>query len=165
MRTLLDSCSIINLVNVDALVLACSLDGIVWCVPPVVVGEVDERCKAAIAVAMADNALELIDDSTVDADLYLRLLDEHRLGAGETECIAVALAEGHSICLDDRRARRVAESLLGTPRVFGTLRLLRWCAEQGLVTCGDARSLLLGMRESGGFLPDVPQSFFCQDDG
>ncbi len=162
MRALLDSCSIINLVNVDALALACSLDNIDWWVPPVVIAEIDARCEAAIANTLPNGRLGLIDDADVDADLYLRILDEHRLGAGETECIAIALAGDHSICLDDRRARRVAETLLGPDRTFGTVRLLRWCVEQERIACGDAKTLLRGMRDRGGFLPDTPQSFFCR---
>lgn len=163
MRALFDSCSIINLVNVDALAMTCSLDGIEWWVPPMVVSEIDARCQAAIDSARPLGRVDLFDDAHVDADLYLGLLEAHRLGAGETECIAVAIVEGHSICCDDRRARRVAEELLGPERVFGTVRLLRWCVEQQLIVCSEARSLLRGMRERGGFLPDTPQSFFCQD--
>lgn len=164
MKALFDSCSIINLVNVDALALACSLDDIDWLVPPVVNAEINARCQSVIANTLPNGHLCLVDDTDVDADLYLRLLDEHHLGAGETECIAIALGGDHSICLDDRRARRIAEMLLGPDRTFGTVRLLRWCVEQERIACGDARMLLRDMRAHGGFLPDMPQSFFCRGD-
>lgn len=162
MKALLDACSIINLVNAGVLATACSLRKVEWWVPPIVEAEVDGTCRDAVAEVRRTQRLFAVDDTGVDAELYLKLLDEHGLGAGETECMAVALVEGHSICCDDRRARRVAETLLGPDRVFGTVRLLRCCVQEELIACAQARALLLDMRQRGGFLPDTPQTFFCR---
>lgn len=161
MRALFDSSSVINLVNAGALELACSLDGIEWWLAPAVVDESGPTCAAATLELQQRGLLNFLDDDRVDAGRFLALLDEHRLGAGETECVAIAAETDHHVCCDDRRARTMAAGIIGANRVFGTVRLLRWCVEQRLIDCAEARRLLQAMRESGGFLPDTPREYFC----
>lgn len=161
MRALLDSSSVINLVNAGALELACSLNDIEWWLPPAVVDESGPTCAAATLELQQRGMLYFLDDDRVDAGRFLALLDEHRLGAGETECVAIAAETDHHVCCDDRRARRMAAGIIGADRVFGTVRLLRWSVEQGRINCVEARRLLRTMRDSGGFLPDTPQDYFC----
>jgi predicted nucleic acid-binding protein len=157
----MDTCSVINLVNVGALELVCSLADREWWLTPVVVDESGPTCAAALLDMKERGLMHFLDDDEVNADQFLALLDAHRLGAGETECIAIAMASDHHICCDDRRAREAASSLIGADRVFGTIRVLRWCVEQKLIVCAEAKALLRSMRELGGFLPDIPQKFFC----
>ncbi|GAA4773126.1 hypothetical protein GCM10023219_20410 [Stakelama sediminis] len=138
------------------------LEGIEWWLPPVVVDESGPSCAAITLELQQRGLINFLDDGSVNAERFLELLDAHRLGAGETECMAVAAESDFHICCDDRRARLAASNLIGANRVFGTIRVLRWCVEQHKIECGEAKRLLRTMREQGGFLPDTPQSFFCR---
>lgn len=157
----MDSCSVINLVNAGALELVCGLDGIEWWLPPSVVDESGPTCAAVTLELQERGMIRFLDDHEVDAERFLTLLDHHRLGAGETECVAVAADSDHHVCCDDRRARAMAAHIIGAERVFGTVRVLRWCVEQRRIDCTEAGRLLRAMRDSGGFLPDTPQTYFC----
>jgi predicted nucleic acid-binding protein len=161
LRALLDSSSVINLVNAGALELVCSLDDVEWWLPPAVVDESGPTCAAVTLDLQQRGLINFLDDDQVDAGRFLALLDAHRLGAGETECVAIAMETDHHVCCDDRRARTMAAGIIGADRVFGTVRLLRLCVEQRRIDCAEARKMLRAMRESGGFLPDTPQSYFC----
>ena len=161
MRALLDSSSVINLVNADALELACRLPDIEWWLPPAVVDESGPTCAAVTLDLQQRRLINFLDDHEVNAEQFLALLQAHQLGAGETECVAIAMQTDHHICCDDRRARAMAAEILGQGRVFGTIRILRWCVEQHQIDCAEAKRLLRIMREMGGFLPDTPQAFFC----
>lgn len=161
---MLDSSSVINLFNAGVLALLCQLEEHDFAVPPMVIGECHGECAAELLALRDQGCLAFIDDDVVDADQYLALLEAHRLGAGETECMAVAAAEDYNVCCDDRRAREAATSLIGEGRVIGSLRLLRWCVERLVIDCGEAFSAFEIMRQRGGFLPQTPQSFFCGGD-
>lgn len=163
MRFAFDSSSVINLFNVGALPLAARIPGCQVCLPPLVVGECEPSCASEIIRLRETNDIALLSDNDVDAELYLNLLDEHRLGAGETECIAVALAGGLGLCCDDRKARVVAKGLLGAGNVIGTLRVLRWFVEARLTTCEEAFRLSREIRARGGFVPEQEHDFFCAD--
>lgn len=163
MKALLDSSCVINLVNAGALELVCGLDDIEWWLPPAVVDESGPTCAAVILDLQQRDLINFLDDDQVDAERFLALLDAHRLGAGETECVAIAADTDYHVCCDDRRARTMAAGIIGPGRVFGTVRLLRWCVERRRIDCTEARRLLRAMRASGGFLPDTPQTYFCTD--
>ena len=163
MRALLDSSSVINLVNAGALELVCGLEDVEWWLPPAVVDECGPSCAAVTLDLQQRGLINFLDDDQVDAGRVLALLDAHRLGAGETECVAIAAETDHHVCCDDRRARTMAAGIIGADRVFGTVRLLRLCVEQRRIDCAGARRLLRAMREDGGFLPDTPRSYFCAD--
>jgi predicted nucleic acid-binding protein len=125
------------------------------------VDESGPTCAAVTLQLQQRGLINFLDDDQIDAERFLALLDAHRLGAGETECVAIAADTDHYVCCDDRRARTMAAGIIGAKRVFGTVRVLRWCVEQRLIDCTEARRLLRVMRESGGFLPDTPQTYFC----
>jgi predicted nucleic acid-binding protein len=165
LKVLLDSCSVINLVNAGALELVCALQDIEWWLTPVVVDESGPSCAAVTLDLQQRGLIHFLDDDELNAERFLALIEEHRLGAGETECMAIAVETDYHICCDDGRARQVASDLIGPDRVFGTIRVLRWCVEQRVIACGEAKRLLCLMREQGGFLPNTPQSFFCRGTG
>lgn len=161
---MLDSSSIINLFNAGALALLCRLEEHEFCVSPMVVGECHGDCAAVLVQLRDEGCLTFIDDDVVDADQYLALLDVHGLGAGETECMAVAAADDYGVCCDDWKARQAAKNLIGEEKIVGSLRLLQWCVQGLVIDCEQAFVAFLSMKEMGGFLPDMPQSFFCDDD-
>lgn len=141
--------------------LVCQLENVEWWLPPAVVDESGPTCAAVMLDLQQRGLIHFLNDDKIEADRFLSLLDAYRLGAGETECVAIAAETDHHICCDDRRARRMAAETIGSDRVFGTVRLLKWCVEQDRIGCNEARELLREMRERGGFLPDTPQSYFC----
>ena len=161
MRLLLDSSSVINLFNAGALVLLCRFEGHEFFVPPMVVGECHGDCASELLNLKNEGCINFLDDDTVDADHYLELLEQYQLGAGETECMAVAAADDFNVCCDDRKAREKTAILIGKDKVFGSLRLLRWMVESVIIDCGAAFSAFQTMKQEGGFLPDTPKSFFC----
>ena len=161
MNVVVDACSVINLTNVGALQHALSLTACRLAVGPLVIAECHGEAAAHVAAAEADGLLDYVNDDDIPAERYLELLDEHELGEGETECIAVAELEGFTVCCDDRRARRVAQGLLGQDRVIGSLRLLKWCVEEEILTCEEADDLSAQMRAAGGLLPAMGHEFFC----
>jgi predicted nucleic acid-binding protein len=160
-RYAFDSSSIINLFNAGALPLASSVARCEICLPPLVVAECEPSCAAVLLDLKQQGVLTFMTDADVDGDLFLQFLSDHGLGAGETECLAVASTHEVNICCDDRKARDVAAAMLGPGRVIGTLRLLRWMVEDELVICEEAYSLFSKMRSCGGFLPPTEKSFFC----
>jgi predicted nucleic acid-binding protein len=159
----LDSSSIINLFNAGVLTLLCQLEDHDFFVSPMVVGECHGECAVELVTLRDNGCLTFIDDGAVDADQYLDLLEAHGLGAGETECMAVAASDDYGVCCDDWKARQAAANLVGEARVVGTLRLLQWCVQEFVIDCGEAFATFISMKELGGFLPDMPQTFFCAD--
>ena len=159
----MDSSSVINLFNAGVLALLCQLEDHDFFVPPMVVGECSGDCAVELVTLRDDGCLTFINDDAVDADQYLALLEEHRLGAGETECMAVAATEDFDVCCDDRKARQAATGFLGEGRVMGTLRLLQLCVEELVIDCAAAFDAFTTMKEKGGFLPEKQQDFFCAE--
>jgi predicted nucleic acid-binding protein len=102
-----------------------------------------------------------IDDAVVPTAIFLKLLADHELGEGETESIATCVALGYGLCCDDKKARFLGETVLGKKRITGSIRVLRWCVEEKLILCGEAFNFFGVMRSAGGFLPKMPQVFFC----
>jgi len=164
LRFVLDSSSVINLHNAGVLPLLCQLDEHSFFVPPLVVGECHGECAVELIALRDEGCLTFLDDDVVDADTYLTLLEAHRLGAGETECMAVASSDAFNICCDDRKARESAAQMIGRDRVIGTLRLLQWCVHGLIIDCAAAFHAFVTMKGMGGFLPDTPRSFFCRED-
>jgi predicted nucleic acid-binding protein len=163
-RYVVDSSSVINLFNAGALHLVGKLTRCELWLPPLVLGECGPTCAATVLEVRDAGQLHFVNDDVIDADLFFRLLSDHGLGDGETECLALSIVSDFDICCDDRRAREVAVATLGPDRVVGTLRLLRWCVEDQLIPCEQAFLLFREMRRQGGFLPETPQAFFCARD-
>lgn len=164
MRFLVDSSSLINLVNADAHKMVFHLPEHEFWIPPLVVGETDPSCAADVLQLQGAGLVNLLDDDQIDGDLFLYLLGKHGLGSGETECIAVALNSDFGMCCDDGKARTIARTLIGDERVVGTIKLLRWCVDDAITTCDGAFQMFEQMKTSGGFLPNMQHKYFCGAD-
>ena len=158
---LIDASSVINLQNADAIDIVCRLRRCHFWLSPLVVGECEPTCAARLFKFQIDGALHFVDDSQIPTDLFLTLLAEHELGEGETESIAVCHALDYDFCSDDKQARLLGQKVLGSARVIGSMRLLRWCVEVGIVDCSEALRLFRAMHTAGGFLPQTNRSYFC----
>jgi predicted nucleic acid-binding protein len=155
-----DASSIINLHNANALGIVTRLPPRILCVSPQVIGECHAPCVADLVVLKEQGLVQFVSPDTISAELYLNLLETYDLGEGETECLALAHGHPFVICCDDNKARRVGVELFGQARVVGSLRLLRWAVQDGLIKGHEAFSCYEAMKNAGGFLPDVPATWF-----
>ncbi len=163
MEISIDASSWINLSNAQALDKVLRIPGHQFLFSPLVANECHAACVGEIVQLAQTCAIVQVTDDQIDGDIFLGLVDEYNLGAGETECLAICLSQpGIIFCCDDRKARETAEHLLGNERVIGSLRLLKWSVAAGLVTGADAYRHYQEMKLHGGFLPDVAVGWFDQ---
>ena len=163
MDLIIDASSIINLENAGALEIVARLENRNLCLSPLVIGECQPTCAAKLAELEQQHAVWFVDPEKVSAEVFLELLEDHELGEGETECLALALGHQFVFCCDDQKARQIGIGLIGADRVVGSLRLLKWCVEDGHLSVGEAFALYERMKAAGGFLPDLDQSWFEND--
>lgn len=161
MQIVLDACSIINLVNASGLGACADLENCQLLVGPIVFGECNEEPAKILTEMIATGRISQLEDADIPLDLFLGLLDQHNLGEGETECITAAVHSELMVCSDDGRARRIAARYRGDSQIVGSARLLQWCVQQGTLVCTDASGKFVQMKHCGGFLPDLPNDFFC----
>ncbi|UPJ49949.1 hypothetical protein IVB30_00465 [Bradyrhizobium sp. 200] len=160
MDLIIDASSVINLSNAGALEVVAALPNVNICVSPLVVGECEPTCAAELLGLQKQGTIRFVDPNEVSSERFLTLLDEHELGEGETECLALLLDGDYVFCCDDGKARRVAIGLADGAQVVGSLRLLKWAVEAGLCTAEQAFEYYQRMRDAGGFLPDIPPEWF-----
>ncbi len=99
-------------------------------------------------------------NSEVPVALVLTLLERHRLGDGETECIAIAEQLGAGVAIDDHVAANAVAQELGALRVTGTVELLRMAVRGGTMPAQVARVAYACIKSIGAFVRDVQTSFF-----
>lgn len=128
---------------------------------PIVVSECGLGCAAEIMALEAGGHIHFVPDDEISPDRFLELVTDHDIGDGELESITVCETTDRGFCTDDAAARRLAINLLGAPKVMGSLRLLKLAVEASLMECTEAFSGYNQMRDSGGFLPNLPDDFFC----
>lgn len=161
MRLLIDACAAINLHNCGKLAVVCELPNIEVALSPIVVSECGLSCAAEIIALQADGRIHYVPDEEISTDRFLELVEDHDIGDGELESISICEATGRAFCTDDAAARRLATDLLGVVNVMGSLRLLKLSVEASLIVCTEAFAGYNQMRDCGGFLPNLPNDFFC----
>lgn len=161
MRLLIDACAAINLHNCGQLAVVCELPNVEIAMSPIVVSECGLDCAGEIIALHAAGRIHYVPDQEISPDRFLELVTDHDIGDGELESIAVCETTNRAFCTDDAAARRLATNLLGGQKVMGSLRLLKLAVEASLLKCTDAFAGYKQMRDSGGFLPDLANDFFC----
>ena len=161
MNIILDACAIINLANSGLLVRLGELKNCHFWVGPIVLGECSSETAATAFEMIASEQLSKLTESEISAERYFELLDDFELGPGETECLVAAEQFGFSVCTDDSLARRASEEMFGAVRRMGSARLLKWFVEADLLRCIEASYSFQRMKDEGGYLPDLPEDFFC----
>lgn len=161
MRLLIDACAVINLHNCGQLALVCELPNTEIALSPMVVSECGLNCAAELIALEAAGHIHFVPDDEISPDRFLELVTDYDIGDGELESIAVCETTDRAFCTDDAAARRLATDLLGSPKVMGSLRLLKLAVEASLLKCTEAFAGYNKMRDSGGFLPDLANDFFC----
>lgn len=153
MTHLLDACALLNLSNGGVLDAVLSLPSRF-----IICSAARRESKTILSVIdtlVLSNRLEFIDDHQIPASLFLKLKQQHGLGDGETECLAVASIRSSTLVFDDQRARKIATSLFGAPRVTGSIGLLRSCVGNGILSRADAYGAYTLMKALGAYLPDM----------
>ena len=161
MQLLIDACAAINLHNCRKLAVVCELPNIEVFLSPIVVSECGLGCAAEIIALQATGQVHYVPDEEISTDRFLQLVADHDIGDGELESIAICETTDRAFCTDDAAARRLATELLGAQNVMGSLRLLKHSVEASLLMCTEAFAGYNQMRDCGGFLPNLPNDFFC----
>jgi len=159
---LFDASSLINLVKGGVFELILAMSPTQFLVGPIVLQECvgSDEVADAVRTAVDDGRVAVVDDSEISGALFLTLLERHKLGPGETECLTYAVNSDVVICSDDLKARQVAASAFGAARVTGTLGLLRDLVSSGSTTDIVAWESYLRMIQAGAFLPAIGRDFF-----
>ncbi|RYH16397.1 MAG: hypothetical protein EON54_28300 [Alcaligenaceae bacterium] len=164
MDLITDASSIINLVNANALDVASTMINKIICVSPLVVGECEPTCAAELLRLQQEGRIRFIDPEDISSEAFLTLLDQHGLGEGETECLALLQTNDYVFCCDDDKARKAGIALVGADRVIGSLRLLKWAVADGSCNSDEAFSFYQNMKAAGGFLPELSIDWFKGDE-
>lgn len=114
-------------------------------VPTEVLDEIRQGERLNLLPALDWSAIPVVDPHPADLETVRRMRPS--LDAGETACLAVALARQAVVVTDDWEARQVAKSLgLGVSGTLGALILL---GEQQRLSIDEADQLLAGMISAG----------------
>jgi len=134
------------------------LPGYEFSLGEVVLGECG-RLAPEIMKRISSGSIGLVENS-IPAMQFAQAVDKYRLGAGEVECILLAALHQMVVCTDDKKARRVAETVLGVGAAVGVLTLLQKCIDAKLLTVKDAWAAYELMRSRGAFLPTLREDYF-----
>lgn len=163
MLVLLDTSTLINLVNGGVLATVLNIPHLTFMVSTGVRNESSSIAKA-VDIAVEGGHLGLVDDALITAKAFMSAKRDMGLGDGETECILVAEVLVCQVACDDRLARTWSIRRLGEPgRVTGSIGLLRTACEAGLLAPDDAFKAYELMRSLGGYLPQVDPDQFTVD--
>ncbi|MDJ1500328.1 hypothetical protein [Xanthocytophaga agilis] len=159
MDIVLDSSSIINLINGEVFYSIFSLKNFYFKIGPLVKEECEKHNE--LDDAIAKELLELLPD--VSLQQFKLLKGKYNLGDGETECIINCMNNfSFYLSCDDSKARRDAAKEVSEERVKGTLFLLREMRIQNLLDCDGTIDRLQLMKSKGGFLPNKGKAYFCK---
>jgi predicted nucleic acid-binding protein len=159
--TILDASALINLINGGVLGKVLNLPNRSFAVGPQVLGECATHRE--IIDPFLGQALRVLSDDELSASLFFSLLERYELGIGETECLTLADQYDGGVCTDDRKARNMCTSKIGSDRVLGSVRLLREAVSADLLSPEEAIQAYQTMKARGAFLPDVPSDYFLPD--
>lgn len=156
----LDACTIITLDGCGAFDTVLSLEAYRFLVGPLVLGECAPGSEMALRTHLDARRLNEVAAQQISTSHFLRLLDQFRLGDGETECLVIPHATGCIVATDDAAARRAAPALYGSGGVTGTLGLLREAVRAGAITPAEALAFYRRAKSAGAFLPALAEDFF-----
>jgi predicted nucleic acid-binding protein len=161
---IIDTCSLVNLMNGNHLVSALKLSKLKFVIGPAVYKEVSkvQDQKQIIDDLIATKKLFLWSGK-MDLTVLIGLYGKYMLGDGETESIAICKLDNSLICCDDRKARSAAELEILPENCMGSLKILKLAVIDNIIKCTDAETSYLTMKHKGGFLPkNIDNSYFCK---
>ena len=159
----MDACSVINLINCNNLHSVLSLENTTFFIGPAVYDEVVKLPEQEVIInTFISKGVIEIYDGEINIDLVDSFFETYQLGDGETETVAICVQNGFTMCCDDRLARAMAETVIGEDKTMGSLRLLKFTVQAGILLCKDAFVAYRLMISEGGFLPkNISNHFFC----
>lgn len=162
-KIVFDSSSIINLINGEVLNDILKLQGYIFYIGNIVLEECSrvQSQKDVIEKYIQEGKIKLIEED-VDLTVFRTLKTKYNLGDGETECIGYCKGTAFKLSSDDGKARRDATTELGASHVTGSIFLLREAVRFQIIECRSAKSAFLFMKIKGGFLPEVADEYFCE---
>lgn len=137
----LDTSVLVNFLAIDRVDLLAGLSSHRFAITPHVRGEVTYPDQAARlnAAILSGQLLELPTGGLSELATFAQLTST--LGIGESAAIAAAQHRTLAIALEDRTARRTAESLVGKHNILGTVELMVLALQAGLLTVADADAI------------------------
>lgn len=162
MKLILDACTIINLINGQALDKVAQMLSYTFYISDFLLEQelLSNSHKIFIEALLLQGKITLITSDTALSE-FTGLKSKYNLGDGETECIALCKKHNYSIATDDRKARINAVKELSEDRVVGSLYLLREAVRNNILTCEQGVTSYLLMKAEGGFLPKVDEKYLC----
>lgn len=165
MNIILDTCSIVNIINGDF------IDHLM--IHPThnfYVGEslfeyelLNPTQKIVIGLLVSSRQIKLLPEDISISDFQKYYL-KYDLGLGETESIILCKKLGYAICTDDLKARKSSTVELGKKNVVGTLFLIKECVKSKVITCDQALSIYKRILICGGYVPKgLTADYFCMD--
>jgi predicted nucleic acid-binding protein len=160
----LDSSAIINLVNGGCIDKVLSIGEHNYFVGDLITDhEILNPIQKVVLETLIETGLLTLLDARIPLSRVIELQNKHSLGLGETECIAICVATGYSICTDDSKARNCSKKEIGENKVIGSLYLLREAVRAGTLSCPEALKIYVRMKVKGGFLPSgLTDNYFCR---
>jgi predicted nucleic acid-binding protein len=150
---IIDACALINLIRsggAERILSSIPLE--VW-----FEGLVDDEIvtdRAVLESLLSAGLIHRFDGSSLSASAVGEVAASHEIGVGEAECLTICIDSGELLISDDRRARNVGQSLLGSENVTGFIGLLCQCIDGGAISSVQAATWLANAQNAGGFLPD-----------
>lgn len=141
LEVILDASVLINFLTIDRVDLLQHLPGHRFVIAAHVAGEITYHDDAQrLATAIQAHTLQLLPaGSHCELATFARLTT--MLGIGESAAIAAAQHRSMLIAVEDRTARRTAESLVGKNNVLSSFDLVLRAVQAGLVTITDADAI------------------------
>ncbi|TIO34973.1 hypothetical protein [Mesorhizobium sp.] len=154
-----DTCSWINLVNC----------GLLETVLAFLRGQ--KAIVSAVQMEMSGTYRELFDalqsdsqcglcQSEVDPAELQEFIRAENIGQGEAHSILACRDRDISFVCDDRRARAVAERIIGKEKVIGSIGILCSLLATGILDIEETLLCLDKMIEAGGFLPTMDTDYW-----
>lgn len=141
LELILDASVLINFLTIDRIDLLQHFPGHRFVITAHVAGEIIYPDQAQrLSTAIKAGALQLLPAGNhAELATFARLTTT--LGIGESAAIAAAQHRLMLVAVEDRIARRTAESLVGKQNVLSTVDLMLCAIQAGLVTIADADAI------------------------
>jgi predicted nucleic acid-binding protein len=150
---IIDTCALINILNCDLW----EIFGLHYSQDVCFQGLVEDECSSMhekIGELVARGNLVKFDGSKIIAKEVGDMASSSSIGMGEAECIVIARKYNFDFISDDKRARRVAQKVLTSQRVTGSIGVLCSLLDGRKISIEQANFALTTIKRRGGHLPN-----------
>lgn len=161
MRIIIDSSTLINLINGETLMQVSLIPSLslLICDNILEYEILNPVQKIYVETLIAASNLSLFK-SDVTLTEFSILKSKYDLGFGETECIAICKKHGFVIACDDNKARKCAIKEISHSRVIGSLYLIREAVRANIISAEKAKEIFMLIKTKGGFIPNISLTYF-----